>query len=103
MNDFVPCEPYMSGPPQPYNLLVNCTNYETPSASTISVASFLLSPNILQRTVPKEEPGWLSGIASDYGLDDRRFKSQQGLGIFLFTTAVSRPALGPTQHKAAGA
>jgi hypothetical protein len=31
-----------------------------------------------------------------YGLDDRRFESRQGLGIFLFTT-VSRPALGPTQ------
>jgi len=36
------------------------------------------------------EPGWLIGIAMGYGLDD------QGLGIFLFTTA-SRPALGPTQ------
>jgi hypothetical protein len=31
-----------------------------------------------------------------YGLDDRRFESRQGLGIFLFTT-VSRLALGPTQ------
>jgi hypothetical protein len=31
-----------------------------------------------------------------YGLDDRGFESQQGLRIFLFTTA-SRPALGPTQ------
>jgi hypothetical protein len=29
-----------------------------------------------------------------YGLNDRRFESRQGLGIFLFTTA-SRPALGP--------
>jgi hypothetical protein len=29
-------------------------------------------------------------------LDDQGFKSQQGLGIFLFTTA-STPALGPTQ------
>jgi hypothetical protein len=31
-----------------------------------------------------------------FGLDDRGFKSGQGLGIFLFTTA-SRPALRPTQ------
>jgi hypothetical protein len=31
-----------------------------------------------------------------YGLDDRRFKSWQVLGIFLFTTA-SRKALGPSQ------
>jgi hypothetical protein len=31
-----------------------------------------------------------------YGLDDRGFESQQGLGIFLLTTA-SRSALGPTQ------
>jgi hypothetical protein len=36
------------------------------------------------------------GIALGYGLDDRRFHSRQGLGIFLFTTA-SRTALGPTQ------
>jgi hypothetical protein len=34
--------------------------------------------------------------AMGYGLDDRRFESRQGLGIFLFTTA-SRPALRPTQ------
>jgi hypothetical protein len=34
------------------------------------------------------------------GLDDRdsRFRFRRGLGIFLFTTAVSRTALGPTQH-----
>jgi hypothetical protein len=31
-----------------------------------------------------------------YGLDDRRFESRQGLGIFLFTTA-SKPALEPAQ------
>jgi hypothetical protein len=31
-----------------------------------------------------------------YGLHDQGFDSQQGLGIFLFTTA-SRPVLGPTQ------
>jgi hypothetical protein len=31
-----------------------------------------------------------------YGLDDRGFESQQGLGIFLFGTA-SRPTLGPTK------
>jgi hypothetical protein len=41
-----------------------------------------------------QEP--LSGIALGYGLDDRGFESQQGLGIFLFTTA-SRLALEPTQ------
>jgi hypothetical protein len=34
--------------------------------------------------------------ALGYGLDDRRFKSWPGLGIFLFTTAY-RPALGTTQ------
>jgi hypothetical protein len=42
------------------------------------------------------EPGYLSGIALDYGLDDRWFESRQGMGIFLFTTA-SRTALEPTQ------
>jgi hypothetical protein len=36
------------------------------------------------------------GIALGYGLNDRRFESREGLGIFLFTTA-SRPALSPTQ------
>jgi hypothetical protein len=35
-------------------------------------------------------------MALGYGLHDRRFKSQKGLEIFLFTTA-SRPALEPTQ------
>jgi hypothetical protein len=35
-------------------------------------------------------------VALGYGLDDRRFESRQGLGIFLFTT-VSRTVLGPTQ------
>jgi hypothetical protein len=33
------------------------------------------------------ELGDVSGIALDYRLDDRGFKSQQRLGIFLFTTA----------------
>jgi hypothetical protein len=42
------------------------------------------------------EPGWLIGIALDYGLDDRGFEIRQALGIFLFTTA-SRPTLGATQ------
>jgi hypothetical protein len=42
------------------------------------------------------EPGYLSGIALGYGLEDRGFDSRQGLGIFLSTT-VSRPALEPTQ------
>jgi hypothetical protein len=44
----------------------------------------------------RQEPWYLSGITLSYGMDDRGFESQQGLGIFLFTTA-SRPALGPTQ------
>jgi hypothetical protein len=35
-------------------------------------------------------------MALGCGLNDRRFESRQGLGIFLFTIA-SRPALGPTQ------
>jgi hypothetical protein len=38
----------------------------------------------------------LRSIALGYRLDDRRFDSQRGLGIFLFSTAF-RPALGPTQ------
>jgi hypothetical protein len=42
------------------------------------------------------ESEWLSGIALDYGLDDRGFESRQRLGIFLFTAA-SRQALGPSQ------
>jgi hypothetical protein len=42
------------------------------------------------------EPGYLSGIALRYGLNDRRFESRQKLGIFLLTTA-SRPAVGPIQ------
>jgi hypothetical protein len=33
--------------------------------------------------------GWTIGVLG--------FDSRQGLGIFLFTTAASRPALGPTQ------
>jgi hypothetical protein len=37
------------------------------------------------------------GIALGYGLDVRGFDSRRGLGIFLFTTAVSGTALGPTQ------
>jgi hypothetical protein len=36
------------------------------------------------------------GIALSHGLDDWGFESQQGLGIFLFTTA-SRLAVGPIQ------
>jgi hypothetical protein len=42
------------------------------------------------------EPGYLSDIDLGYGLDERKFESRQGLGIFLFTTA-SKSALGPTQ------
>jgi hypothetical protein len=41
------------------------------------------------------EPGYFSGIALGYGLDDRGFESRQGLGLFIFTA--SRPVLGPTQ------
>jgi hypothetical protein len=37
--------------------------------------------------------GYFSGIALGCGLDDRGFESRQGLGIFLFTTALSRLAL----------
>jgi hypothetical protein len=36
------------------------------------------------------------GIALGCGLDDRRFESQQWVGIYVFTTA-SRSTLGPTQ------
>jgi hypothetical protein len=43
-----------------------------------------------------KKPRYPCSIALGYGLDDRRFESRQGLGIFLFTTA-SRPALGPTE------
>jgi hypothetical protein len=49
----------------------------------------------MQVMLPYEEPGYLSGIALGYGLDDGGFDFRQGLGIFLFITA-SRPALGPT-------
>jgi hypothetical protein len=42
------------------------------------------------------QPGYLGGIALGYGLDNLGFESQQGLGIFHFTTA-SSPVLGPTQ------
>jgi hypothetical protein len=38
-------------------------------------------------TLTNSEPGWLSGIALGYGLNDRGFETRQGLGIFLFTTA----------------
>jgi hypothetical protein len=39
---------------------------------------------------------YLSGIELGYGRDNWWFETQQGLGIFLFTTG-SRPALGLTQ------
>jgi hypothetical protein len=42
------------------------------------------------------DPGWHSGIALGYGLDNQVFEFRQKLGIFLFTTT-SRPALEPTQ------
>jgi hypothetical protein len=40
-------------------------------------------------------------IIFGYGLDDRRFESRQGFGIFLFTT-VSRYTLGPTPFGTGG-
>jgi hypothetical protein len=43
---------------------------------------------ILKFLVVFQEPGQLSGIALGYGLDNWGFESRQGLGIFLFTTAV---------------
>jgi hypothetical protein len=43
----------------------------------------------------KEEPGYLTGIALGYGLDDRVFVSRQGVVIYIITA--SRPVLGPTQ------
>jgi hypothetical protein len=48
------------------------------------------------RSSPQYEPGYLSGTALDFRLDDRGLQSLQGLGIFLFTTA-SRMILGSTQ------
>jgi hypothetical protein len=41
-------------------------------------------------------PSLAAGTVLGYGLDDRGFKSQQGLSIFLLTTP-SRSALEPTQ------
>jgi hypothetical protein len=60
----------------------------------IPVSLLLLSSSSSSSSL--QEPGYLSGIALGYGLDDRGFESQQGLEIFLFTTA-ARTALGPTQ------
>jgi hypothetical protein len=51
---------------------------------------------IIFGTSNKLEPGYLSGIALGYGLNDRWFESRQRLVIFHYTTA-SRPALGSTQ------
>jgi len=42
------------------------------------------------------EPGYLSGIALGYGLDNRGLVSQLDLGIFLYATS-SRPTLELTQ------
>jgi hypothetical protein len=55
-----------------------------------------LNGKITLFTCDSRSRGGSVGIALGYGLDDRGFESQQGMGIFLFTTA-SRPALGPTQ------
>jgi hypothetical protein len=62
------------------------------SRGYLSSFYILYSSNILSRDSRV-------GIALGYGLDDRvlGFDSRRGLGIFPFTTAVSRTALGPTQ------
>jgi hypothetical protein len=39
----------------------------------------------------------VKSISMIIALDDRVFESRQRLGIFLFTTGVSRPVLRPTQ------
>jgi hypothetical protein len=61
-----------------------------------SVHRHVIGEFFLSAYFPFLEPGYLSGIALGYVLDDRGFESWLGLGIFLYTTA-SRPALGPTQ------
>jgi hypothetical protein len=50
----------------------------------------------MRNTQSNQEPGQLSGIALGYRLNDWECESQQGVGVFLFTT-MSRLALGPTQ------
>jgi hypothetical protein len=60
------------------------------------LAFLLLSNNLIDEPNYYYEPGWLSGIALGYGLDDRRFKSWQCLGMFFFTSA-SKPVLRHTQ------
>jgi hypothetical protein len=57
----------------------------------------LLFPQVLHRINTLGLVTQLSGIALGYGVDDQGFGSQQGQGIFIFST-VYRPALGPTQH-----
>jgi hypothetical protein len=42
----------------------------------------------------RQQPGYLSGVALGYGLDDREFESRKVVGIYLFTT-VCRPSWGP--------
>jgi hypothetical protein len=44
------------------------------------------SPFTFSLLTRERELGQLSGIALDYGLEDREFESRQGLGIFIFTT-----------------
>jgi hypothetical protein len=61
---------------------------------SLSVLPFRLQVSSVDDLKSSNRPS--SGIALDYGLDDRIFGSRQGLGILLFTTA-SRPALGPTR------
>jgi hypothetical protein len=51
-----------------------------------------------ESTLKSREPGKLSGIALGYGLDDRRFESRQGMGIFLFTTVQTGSRAHPASY-----
>jgi hypothetical protein len=61
----------------------------------VSSAKSVSTAHLLSQLSP-----WVAGIpqwySADIRLEDRRFESRQGLGIFLFT-AISRPALRSTQ------
>jgi hypothetical protein len=71
---------------------------ETPPNS-VYMKLFLLQNDIHFYKLYSEDTGAgvARGIVLGYGLDDRGFRSRQRLGIFLFTTAVSRSALGLTK------
>jgi hypothetical protein len=60
---------------------------------------FLIIFRIYFHTVMEKSRDSSVGIALGYGLDDwgSRVRFLAGQGIFLFTTAVSRTTLGPTQ------